>query len=353
MKGCCMIDKTNFDVQTYILHWARSHGKDDSSDSRNINKDWNGLLFNCLDSVFKSDNYEKNVMKNKINSQVNIICDCDSSSYDDLVKRIASKGGEYNNINLIKDYKNKGASGARNIAIENTLSSSDINKDGYFVILDNDMKVPNGWITNLVEELRHAEKYFNTGCSITYDQMPYLEEGIVRSGDKDLTPNYKNVMKLDQFIQYCKTYGIPCDEKGNVASKPSYNYGDIKISGTGVTYSGWRLSNFIASRKFVDEAERGLKGAGFSNEELWGFGYEDMEWAVRVFNTPCRLLESHTVFVQHLMSFTSSVVYKDRINNLPVIKEKLGDKMFEGIKTGDAWVILRQKQIDKYGYRMM
>lgn len=351
------------DIQTYIMHYA--HRSNDGTI-----RPYNDLLMNCIRSIKNADIIGSLFNKNKIkvNNQINVIFDCDQYFFDDLVKKIdkINSDGKINSgkINLIRDYKNKGASGARNIAIENTIKSQNNgqNKDGIFVILDNDMKVPGGWITNLASELIHAESYFNVGCAISYDQMPYLEEEVIKAlkfnkaeepqqtVDYDNSMLYRNVMRLGEFIEYCKKYNIPFDNSGNVYCRKPFNSGDIKLGGTGVTYSGWRLSNFISSTKFVKKAEE-MK-AGYSSEELWGFGDEDMEWAVRVFKTPCILLESHTVFIQHMMSFTSSKVYCDRVDNFPIIKKLLGDNVFQGIRSGSIWLKLRQEQINRYGYKV-
>ena len=335
-----------YDLDTYILHFAHrtKNGKIRS---------YNELLMNCIDSIKRSEATNINLTKNKIkiNNRINIIYDCDNESHSDMVAKIIGRG--FRNINLIKDYKNKGASGARNIAIENTIKNQDngISKYGFFVILDNDMKVPFGFETNLVSELVHAEDYFKTGCAITYDQMPYLEEGVIRSSSSGL---YRNVMKLETFVNYCRRYRIPCDDKGNVSCREPFDSGKILVGGTGVTYSGWRLSNFISSIRFFREAEKvkiGGIGGGFSSEELSGFGWEDLEWAIRVFKTPCVLLESHTAFVQHLMSYTSSFVCTDRINNEPILKRLLSKEMIAGFEGGVLWNKLRQEQMAKYGYK--
>lgn len=342
------------DVQTYILHWAYR--------SKNgVLRHYNDLLMNCINSIKRVKINDTSSARNniKVINRINVIYDCDDWYYNDLVKKIDkinSKYSESERVNLIKDYKNRGASGARNIAIENTIKNEKegINKSGFFVILDNDMKVVNGWITNLVSELVHAENYFGVGCAISYDQMPYLEEGLVKAGDSSNGPMYKNVMKLLDFVNYCRKYGLPCDGNGNVSCRKAFDSGNILVGGTGVTYSGWRLSNFISSTRFVREAEKvgvGRIRAGFSSEELSGFGREDLEWAVRVFKTPCVMLESHTVFIQHLMAFTSSFVCGDRTNNEPILRRLLGDEAIGKFKGGVLWQELRQAQITRYGYK--
>ena len=63
------------------------------------------------------------------------------------------------------------------------------------------------------------------------------------------------------------------------------------------------------------------------------------------------MLESHTVFVQHLMAFTSSFTYGDRINNEPILRRLLGDEVIAGFKDGSTWVKLRQTQMARYGYK--
>lgn len=345
-----------YDLDINILHWAHR-----SSDG--ALRSYNDLLINCINSIKRADIADINLTtkKIKVNNHIYVIYNCDDWYYDDLVKRIGKidyggsrgfSGGDGGKIILIKDYKNKGASGARNIAVENAIKNEreGINKNGFFVILDNDMKVPFNWSTNLVSELIHAENYFGVGCTITYDQMPYLEEGVIRADDSSNGACYKNIMKLGPFIEYCRKYGLPCDGKGNVSCKKAFDSGDIKMWSTGVTYSGWRLSNFISSTNFVREAEKVGK-AGFSSEELSGFGREDLEWAVRVFKTPCVMFESHTVFLQHLMAFTSSFVYSDRLDNAPILQRLLGNEVISGFKDGVIWPKLRQEQMTKYGYK--
>ena len=330
----------NYDIQTYILHWAYK-----TKDGRY--RPYNDLLLNCIKSIKRTEIRSVG----KVNNQINVIYDCDDWYYNDMVGKVNRSG--FSNINLIKDYKNKGASGARNIAIENTIKNYDsgLNKRGFFVILDNDMKVPFHWIENLVSELVHAEDYFGVGCAITYDQMPYLEEGTIKAGDSSNGPMYKNIMKLGDFIDYCKMFNIPVNGYGNVSCREPFDSskGNIKVGGTELTFSGWRLSNFISSVRFVREAEK--FGGGYSSEELSGFGREDLEWAVRVFKTPCVMLESHTVFVQHLMAYTSSFTYGDRVNNEPILRRLLGDEVIAGFKDGSTWTRLRQEQMLKYGYK--
>jgi hypothetical protein len=338
----------NYDVDSYILYWA--HRSKDG-----IYRPYNDLLMNCINSIKKDEAIDKG-SRIKVNNRINVIYDCDDWYYNDMIEKINGRG--FRNVNLIKDYKNKGASGARNIAIENTVKNEKegINKNGLFVILDNDMKVPFYWLENLVSELVHAEKEFGVGCVITYDQMPYLEEGLVKAGDSSNGPCYKNIMDLRSFVDFCRKYNIPCDDNGNVSCREAFDSskGKIKIGGTGLTFSGWRLSNFIITTRFVREAERvkiGGIGGGFSSEELSGFGREDLEWAVRVFKTPCVMLESHTVFVQHLMAFTSGFIYGDRVNNEPILRRLLGDELIAGFKDGSTWNRLRQSQMTRYGYK--
>lgn len=336
-----------YDLDIYILHWAHR--------SKNgMYRPYNELLMNCINSIKKAENSNINLTnrKIKVNSRINVIYNCDNESYSDMVIKII--GMRFSDIKLIYDYKNRGASGARNIAIEDTIKNekNGLNNSGFFVILDNDMKVGIGWKTNLVSELVHAEKEFGVGCAITYDQMPYLEEGVVKAGDSSNGPCYKNIMKLRDFVDYCRKYNIPCDDNGNVSCREAWDSskGKIKVGGTGVTFSGWRLSNFISSVRFVREAEKVGKG-GYSSEELSGFGREDLEWAVRVFKTPCVMLESHTVLVQHLMTFTSSFTCGDRVNNEPLIRRLLGDEVIAGFKDGVIWNKLRKEQMTKYGYK--
>jgi hypothetical protein len=175
--------------------------------------------------------------------------------------------------------------------------------------------------------------------------MPYLEEGLIKAGDSSNGPMYKNIMKLADFVDYCKIYNIPVNGYGHVSCREAFDSGKIALGGTGVTYSGWRLSNFISSIRFVRE------DGGFSSEELSGFGREDLEWAVRVFKTGCVMLESHTVFVQHLMAFTSSFTCGDRTNNEPILRRLLGDEVISGFEDGSTWAKLRQEQMTRYGYK--
>lgn len=320
------------DVQIYILHWAHRL-------KNNTYRPWNDLLFNCINSIKRSEDYEK------VNNEIIVVYDCSQEFYDDLIKRLPSvSGGRISgdiisggiNIRLLEDYKKKGASGARNVAIEDAKNT--------FVILDNDMKVNHRWLINLMIELKLAEKYFGFPCAISYSQMPYLEEGAIKSGA------WGNVVNVAEFIKWIRQYipGMVVSNEGIVHNKKPFE-GEIKISGTGVTYSGWRLSNFIANKGFVRKAQE--MGAGFSSEDLSGWYGEDMEWAVRVFNTPCRLLESNTVFMQHIMGFTSGTTMNDRVNNGDILLKKLGRDVFNGIVDGSIWVKLRQDQINRYGYK--
>jgi len=292
-------------VQIFILHWARKAP---------VIRPWNDALLNCIRSIrnFTSVPHE-----------ITVIYSCDPEFLEDLERRCPP------NIKLVEDTKGKGASGARNIAL-------DLAETDYFVILDNDMRVPKGWLKNLLIEIKHAEEYFKAPCILTPSFIPYLEE-------PPITSKYRNVLPLREFVSYCRRYGIPCADDGVVSCLPPYT-GPIRFSGTRVTDSGWRLANFIASKE-------ASKLIGYSDEDMCGWWGDDCDWAIRALKTPVKLLETHTVFIQHVESFTSGPTMNMRINNTDVFIKKHGRKLFNEVVDGTIWPRLHREQLERFGAR--
>jgi GT2 family glycosyltransferase len=290
-------------VQIFILHWARKIQKVHP---------WNNALLNCIRSIQKFTSHPYEII---------VIYSCDPEYLDDLRRRCPP------DVKLVEDTKGRGASGARNIAV-------DLTETDYFVLLDNDMKVPKGWLSNLLTEIQHAERLFKAPCVIRPSFMPYLgEPPITRDA------GYRNVLPLSRFVAYCRNYGIPCTSEGVVLCRSPWT-GDIRYSGTGVTDNGWSLSVWIANRKAFDIIGR-------SDEEMHGWWGEDVDWAIRALKTPVKLLESHTVFIQHVESFTSGPTANMRINNADVFIKKHGIAVFNEVISGQIWPRLHCEQLQR------
>ena len=290
-------------VQVFILHWARKAP---------IIYPWNDILLNCIKAVQRFTKYPYEIV---------VIHDCDPEYLEDLKERCPS------DVRLEEDTRRKGTSGARNMSI-------DLAETKYFTLIDNDMRVPRGWLTNLVTEIKSAERYFGAPCIIRPLFLPYLEEFPIMAGD------YGNVIPLNEFVDYCKEHDVPCTEEGVVLCKEPYK-GSIRSGGSIVTDNGWSLSVWIANRKAFDYI-------GYSDEEMHGWWGEDCEWAIRALKTPVKLLETSSVFIQHVMGITSGPTKNMRIQNSDVFLEKQGREILDEVVSGEIWSRLHREQLELY-----
>jgi len=291
------------EVQVFILHWAHRTP---------IEHPWNDILLNCIRSIRRFTEHPHEIV---------VVYDCDPEYLEDLKARLP-KG-----VRLEEDTRRRGASGARNMCI-------DLAETEYFALLDNDMRVPRGWLTNLVKEIEHAEDYFRAPCVIRPSFLPYLED-IPITADK-----YRHVLPIREFVGYCRGHRVPCTDDGVVQCKTPWA-GPIRYSGTGVTDNGWSLSVWIANREAFNYI-------GYSDEEMHGWWGEDCDWAIRALKTPVKLLETNTVFIQHVESFTSGPTMGIRINNADIFVRKHGREIFDEVQSGAIWPRLHREQLKRY-----
>lgn len=290
-------------IQVFIMHWARKAP---------VMHHWNDALLNCVRSVQRFT---------AIPHEIVVVYNCDPEHLEDLQERLPK------DVRLEEDTRGKGASGGRNMCV-------DLAETDYFVLIDNDMKVPLGWLGNLAVEIRHAESYFRAPCVIRPSFMPYLEEPPITQ------ERYHRVYHLQQFVKGCQKYGLACSDKGVVQCKAPWT-GPIKNSGTGVTDNGWSLSIWIASRKAFDYI-------GYSDEDMCGWWGEDCEWAIRALKTPVKLLETNTVYLQHMQSFTSGPTANMRVRNADIFVQKHGQEILEEVISGDIWPRLHREQLELF-----
>lgn len=274
---------------------------------------WNDALLNCVRSVQRFTAHPHEIV---------VVYDCDSEHLEDIQERLPK------DVRLEEDTRGKGASGGRNMCV-------DLAETDYFALIDNDMRVPLGWLSNLAVEIKHAESYFKMPCVIRPSFLPYLEEPPITSEKYG-----HRVVSLEKFVKGCRFYNIPCTDKGIVQCKAPWT-GTIKYSGTGVTDNGWSLSVWIANRKAFDYV-------GYSDEDMCGWWGEDCDWAIRALKTPVKLLETNTVFIQHVESFTSGPTANMRIVNSDVFVQKNGQEIFDEVLSGEIWPRLHREQLELY-----
>jgi len=289
-------------VQVFILHWAKKTP---------TMHPWNDALLNCVRSIQRFTEHPHEIV---------VVYDCDEENIRDLERRCPS------DVRLEQDTRKRGASGARNLCV-------DLAETKYFALIDNDMRVPKGWLRNLITEIDYAENFFGVPCILRPSFMPYLEE-------PPITSHFRNVLPLNQFISYCRRYGISCTEEGVVLCKAPWT-GPISYSGTGVTDNGWSLSVWLANKEAFNLIGR-------SDEEMHGWWGEDCDWAIRALKTPVKLLETHTVFIQHVESFTSGPTMRMRINNADIFVRKHGREIFDEVQSGAIWPRLHREQLERY-----
>ena len=294
-----MMDK----IQVFILHWAHKAP---------IMHPWNDALLNCVRSVQRFTAHPHEII---------VVYDCDSEHLEDIQDRLPK------DVRLEEDTRKRGASGGRNMCV-------DLAETDYFVLIDNDMRVPLGWLSNLAVEIRQAESYFKVPCVLRPSFLPYLEEPPITA------EKYGHVLPLKEFIDYCRKHSIPITDDGVVLCKAPWT-GSIKSSGSGITDNGWSLSVWIASRKAFDYV-------GYSDEDMCGWWGEDCDWAIRALKTPVKLLETNTVYIQHVESFTSGPTANMRIRNSDVFVQKNGRAIFDEVISGEIWPRLHREQLELY-----
>ncbi|MBW2561961.1 MAG: glycosyltransferase [Deltaproteobacteria bacterium] len=205
----------------------------------------------------------------------------------------------------------------------------------YFVLLHNDVKVPHGWLRNLLIEIKNAEKQFKTPCMISPSYLDYLIEDEDRKHPFFWHLHEAGRAKFPKEMEeYCKRYNIPF-QNGYVYCKSPYE-GPVELEGTPVTDSGATIMMHIANSRWHEVG-------GLFDESMCGFGFADADWGIRALLNGAKHLVSHTVFFMHISGVTTTE-HRFEVNNVEIFRRKWGEEILQKYLDGSIWPELHGRQ---------
>lgn len=256
-----------------------------------------------------------------------VICYSPDGSDKELFDRLPK------NVILVKDERPTDQDSA--ISILNKVL--EIAKD-YFVILQNDIRVSNGWLTALVKDFEHAESKFGKRCIMSMRFIPYhfipgtIEQKYPDFWTKQMFVHY-TCNDINTMSNWCRQYGF--EFKNNMV------YSLQKPSGF-FTDDGHMLMMFMSSRNCFDP---GMGGIGYYDEKFQGWGYGDCDFGIRALMKGFKNLQSQTSLIGHRTGLTTTQpkFKKVTVDNRVVFIEKWGEKMFDEMQTGQLWIRLHKE----------
>lgn len=208
--------------------------------------------------------------------------------------------------------------------------------DELFVCVHNDVKPSRGWLRNLVNDVRDAERKHGRARAIASPRyIPYHWGNFDTAAYRDpvfwdrLRPEVEpKVLSNKAMSDWCRAHGFTFDGELVVSPQKSYTTDD-----------GHQLMMYCAAPQFFDEI-------GGCDETFTGRNYGDCDWGMRALQAGKKNLISQGTLLGHIsgLTFFNPVRKQQLDDNADRFLAKWGPDVHRELRDGSIWKRLHREQ---------